>query len=47
MIRTVSIRPSAVSPVMVATSSEARCSIGISARPSDSVKSMVGDGSAT
>ena len=37
----------AVRPVMVDCSSAPRCSIGISATPSDTVKSMVGDGSAT
>ena len=46
-ICTVSMRPSAVRPVMVDCSSPPRCSMGISAIPSDTAKSMVGDGSAT
>jgi hypothetical protein len=41
-IRTVSIRPSAVRPVMVVTSSLLRYSIGIWPMPSSMEKSIVG-----
>jgi hypothetical protein len=46
-IRTVSVRPSAVRPVIVATSSALRRSIGTCRKPSKIVKSIVDDGSAT
>ena len=45
--RTVAIVPSAVRPVTSVTSAALRSSIGISAMPSDTVQSIVVDGSAT
>ena len=44
---TVSSTPASVRPLIFATSSAERCSMGMSATPSDSVKSMVGEGKAT
>src|SRR6185437_7953830 len=45
--RTVATVPSAMRPVISVTSAGERCSIGISAIPSDTIQSMVLDGSAT